>query len=56
MHAATITLDCESTYQTIEGFGVNINPVGHWDDGRLMPTLSRLVDDLGATIFRLDPY
>jgi hypothetical protein len=40
----------------MEGFGANINPVGHWYGGQLIPTLDRLIDDLGASLFRLDPY
>ena len=56
MHSATITLNCQHAHQTMEGFGANINPVEHWHGGQLVPTLDRLIDDLGATIFRLDPY
>lgn len=51
-----IFVDLEARHQCIEGFGVNINPVGHWRKGTLAPVLDRLVDDLGATIFRLDPF
>lgn len=40
----------------MEGFGANINPVNHWKAGRLTPVLDLLTDDLGATVFRLDPY
>jgi O-glycosyl hydrolase len=51
-----VWIDPSADRQVIDGFGVNINPVGHWRDAALIPTLDRLVDDLGATIFRLDPY
>lgn len=56
MHSVTITLNCQYAHQTMEGFGANINPVKHWQGGQLIPTLDVLTDDLGATLFRLDPY
>lgn len=56
MNTATITLHSQQTHQTIAGFGANINPVGHWRDGELIPTMDKLIDDLGASLFRLDPY
>lgn len=49
-----ITLDASTTFQTIDGFGVNINPT-QWRDGNLKPALDLLVDDLGCTLFRFDP-
>jgi hypothetical protein len=52
----SIAIDADAVHQPIDGFGVNINPVGHWRDGALRPVLDRLIDDLGATLFRLDPY
>jgi O-glycosyl hydrolase len=51
-----VRIDPAAEHQPIDGFGVNINPVGHWRDGALIPTMDRLLDDLGASIFRLDPY
>lgn len=51
-----INVDAGKSYQTIDGFGVNINPAGYWRDGRLIPVLDLLIHDLGATLFRLDPY
>jgi O-glycosyl hydrolase len=51
-----VRIDADDRRQPIDGFGVNINPVGHWRDGALLPVLDRLIDELGATIFRLDPY
>jgi len=56
LHSTTLTLNCQRTHQTMEGFGANINPVGHWYDGQLIPALDKLIDDLGASLFRLDPY
>jgi hypothetical protein len=49
-----ITLDAAITFQTIDGFGVNLNPA-QWRDGNLKPALDLLVDDLGCTLFRFDP-
>ncbi len=42
--------------QSIDGFGVNLNPIGHWRGGRLRPVLDMFLDDLGASHFRVDPY
>lgn len=53
---ARVAVDRGLCHQTIEGFGVNINPVGHWRAGSLKPVLDLLMDELGATIFRFDPY
>ena len=38
--------------QKIDGFGVNIN--SKYFDSRLMPAMDLLVDDLGATLYRVD--
>lgn len=48
-----IFIDATSAFQSIDGFGVNIN-AKYWNEGRLIPTLELLVDDLGATLFRVD--
>ena len=56
MPDVAIAIDLDDPRQPIDGFGVNINPVGHWRDGALRPVLDQLIDDLGATLFRLDPY
>lgn len=53
---ASVSINLSTAHQTIDGFGANINPVGHWREGGLIPVMDRLIDDLGATIFRLDPY
>lgn len=50
----SITLDASRTFQTVDGFGANINPA-QWHDGKLKPALDLLVDDLGGTLFRVDP-
>jgi hypothetical protein len=50
-----VILDPAHTLQTIDGFGVNINPA-MWDDGHLRPVLDLLVDDLGCTQIRFDAY
>jgi O-glycosyl hydrolase len=49
-----ISVDAGKRFQTIEGFGVNFNGTYFRDTQK--PLLDMLVDDLGATIFRLDPY
>ena len=54
MPRLAVTLDATKTYQTVDGFGVNINPA-QWHDGKLKPALDLLVDDEGCTLFRLDP-
>ncbi len=51
-----IFVDTNHSYQRIDGFGANIDANGHWRDDTLVPTLDTLLDDLGATIFRLDPF
>lgn len=56
MSELLIQVDADEFHQPIDGFGVNINPTGHWRDGALRPVLDRLIDDLGASLFRLDPY
>jgi O-glycosyl hydrolase len=50
-----IIIDTEKQFQTIDGFGVNINPA-QWHKGSLKPVIDRLMDDLGATLFRFDCY
>jgi O-glycosyl hydrolase len=53
--AVQINIDRETAFQTIDGFGVNINSK-YWNNGALIPAMELLVDDLGATIYRLDAY
>jgi O-glycosyl hydrolase len=50
----TLNVDMSKQYQTIDGFGVNFN--GTYFREAQQPMIDMLIDDLGATIFRLDPY
>lgn len=49
----SIVIDISQSSLTVDGFGVNINP-GQWNNGKLIPALDLLVDDLGSTLFRFD--
>ncbi len=49
------TLDATRKYQTIDGFGANLNP-DQWRDGNIKPALDLLVDDMGGTLFRFDCF
>lgn len=51
---ATIQVDASQRFQFIDGFGVNFN--GTYFRDAQKPMIDMLIDDLGATIFRLDPY
>lgn len=51
---APLTIDPTQRFQTIEGFGVNFNGVYYRDAQRKLIDL--LVDDLGITMVRFDPY
>ena len=51
---ARITVDPQQRFQMIDGFGVNFN--GTYFRDAQKPMIDMLIDDLGATIFRLDPY
>jgi O-glycosyl hydrolase len=51
---ARITIDPAQRFQYIDGFGVNFN--GTYFRDAQKPMIDMLIDDLGATIFRLDPY
>ncbi len=58
IHAAAapvrVQVHPEQRFQTIDGFGVNFNGTYFRDEQK--PMIDMLVKDLGATIFRLDPY
>ena len=54
MQPAQMTLDPGTRFQTIDGFGVNFNGTYFRDSQK--PMIQSLVSDLGATLFRLDPY
>ena len=47
--------DGDRKYQTIDGFGANINP-DQWEHGHLRQAFDWLVDDLGGTLFRFDCF
>ena len=51
---AHLTMDVSQKFQSIDGFGVNFNGTYFRDSQK--PMIDMLIDDLGATIFRLDPY
>lgn len=50
-----VAVDVRKTFQTIDGWGVNINSKD-WRGGALAPVMELLVDELGATLFRQDVY
>jgi O-glycosyl hydrolase len=47
-----MNVDIQTMYQQIDGFGVNIN--SKYFDNRLLPAMDLLVNDLGATLYRVD--
>jgi hypothetical protein len=49
-----VAVDMSKRYQSMDGFGVNFN--GTYFRESQKPMIDMLIDDLGATIFRLDPY
>jgi O-glycosyl hydrolase len=49
--SAQITIDGATTFQTIEGFGVNANHRSWGND--LKPVLDQLIDNAGMTMFRV---
>jgi len=49
-----VTIDLSQQFQTVDGFGVNFN--GTYFRETQKPMIDMLINDLGATIFRLDPY
>jgi hypothetical protein len=50
----TVAVDPAQSFQTIDGFGVNINSKP-WEP-RLLPAMDLLTRDLGATLFRVDVF
>jgi hypothetical protein len=50
-----VSFDANRKYQTIDGFGANVNP-DQWRDGNLKPALDLLVDEMGGTLYRFDCY
>lgn len=49
---SNVRVNLAQTYQTVDGFGVNINS-RYWDE-RLLPAMDLLLNDLGATLYRVD--
>ncbi len=49
-----VTVDPSARHQVIAGFGVNFD--GSYFRDAQKPMIDMLIDDLGATIFRFDPY
>src|SRR6266581_2467891 len=49
-----VSINPQQRFQMIDGFGVNFN--GTYFREAQKPMIDMLIDDLGATIFRLDPY
>jgi O-glycosyl hydrolase len=49
-----ISVDPHRRFQTIEGFGVNV--IGPWFRDEQKPMFDMLIDDLGATRFRVGAY
>ena len=47
-----VKVSADTVYQTINGFGLNINSK-HWSEA-LIPTLDLLREDLGASLYRVD--
>ncbi|MGI9071568.1 MAG: hypothetical protein ACR2JB_09710 [Bryobacteraceae bacterium] len=54
LRSAQIQVDVSQRFQSIDGFGVNFN--GTYFRDAQKPMIDMLINDLGATIFRLDPY
>jgi O-glycosyl hydrolase len=52
--AVRVTVDPSARHQVIAGFGVNFD--GSYFRDAQKPMIDMLIDDLGATIFRFDPY
>ena len=51
----SVRVDGRRRFQHIDGFGVNINSK-YWHNGSLQPVVDRLIDDLGARLFRVDVF
>jgi O-glycosyl hydrolase len=49
---ANLTVDGSRHFQTIDGFGVNINSLS-WKNGELKPAIDMLADEMGSTMWRV---
>ena len=47
-----LTVNGGQTFQTIDGFGVNINSLS-WKNGEMRPAIDMLVDQMGVTLWRV---
>ena len=47
-----LTINGATTFQTIDGFGVNVN-AHSWNNGEVIPALDMLADQMGSTLFRV---
>src|SRR5208337_2012416 len=50
--AQIVTVDGSQVFQTIEGFGVNVNHRS-WTNNELQPVLDAFIDQAGMTLFRV---
>ena len=55
MKSTVYTINGNLKEQKMSGFGVNINSK-YWGNGKLLPVMEFLVDDLGAVLYRVDVY
>ncbi len=51
---ARLVVDPRTTFQTIDGFGVNV--IGPYYRDEQKPMFDMFIDDLGAAMFRVGPY
>jgi O-glycosyl hydrolase len=49
---SALTVNGAQRFQTMDGFGVSVNSAS-WKNGELRPAIDMLVDQLGATLFRV---
>ena len=52
VQAATLSINGNVKYQTIDGFGVNANSLS-WDNGELKPAIDMLADEMGSSLWRV---
>lgn len=51
----SVIVNASTRYQTIDGFGANVNPA-EWRDGSMKPALDSIVKGLGSTLIRFDCF
>jgi hypothetical protein len=47
-----LTVNGTQTFQTMDGFGVNINSLS-WKNGQMRPAIDMLIDQMGVTLWRV---